>query len=439
MSKGSKLPPLASGSGQEASQRPARPHERGVSQARAAAPHLKGPPAAPPVYRPQPVPKVLQTKKAAAAPPPPATHARPAPAAPPAYRPQPPARVLQPKASAVRQPGACRPSSQPAAPPAHAPRANNIVQPKTALEGARAATQARHTGRAPQSPPGRVKSNGTGAPARLAPRRAPSSAAVIQRSVETAETTETPKVTLTDMMRMDELRSISRVLRGYGKTKDTRVQEFQGMRYGSQILVTGNEESDTDKVFETLQGVTGAKARTELSSMGSKALTRTGSGEDYDIQESDPRLTSETIWELAMRKGRVLEQFTSNTVGPKLAAEQLTTGGPSMVLVSGSGLHAEQRLLVVLSNRLATDDDPPDTIHVGGSKPPCTRCKPVVEAFEEGLKRFYGVKLNYVKNGTRKRCGTEVAQVTVSDLPTPNSKSPAAYVKLIEYLRTALG
>lgn len=67
-------------------------------------------PAAPPVYRPQPIPHVLQ-RKAAVKQPPPIGHAKPAPAAPPVYRPQPTLKVLQAKKAGItppphaRQPG----------------------------------------------------------------------------------------------------------------------------------------------------------------------------------------------------------------------------------------------------------------------------------------------------------------------------------------------
>jgi len=55
------------------------------------------PPVAPPVYRPQPQPKVLQRKVATARQSPP-TQSKPAPVAPPVYRPQPTPAVLQKKA-----------------------------------------------------------------------------------------------------------------------------------------------------------------------------------------------------------------------------------------------------------------------------------------------------------------------------------------------------
>lgn len=77
----------------------------------------KKPPVAPPAYRPQPTPRVLQRKLATT---PQASAARPAPVAPPAYRPQSTPRCLQLKSAAAQ------PTTQPVTKPA-VPR---VVQPK---------------------------------------------------------------------------------------------------------------------------------------------------------------------------------------------------------------------------------------------------------------------------------------------------------------------
>ena len=76
-------------------------HKPAAVQPKSAGARQVKPPTAPPVYRPQPVPKVLQTKMKVAV----ANHqpvnqsggARPVPAAPPVYRPQPVPKVLQAK------------------------------------------------------------------------------------------------------------------------------------------------------------------------------------------------------------------------------------------------------------------------------------------------------------------------------------------------------
>jgi hypothetical protein len=87
-------------------------------------------PVAPPVYRPQPVPKVLQAK--IVVPNQPANQARRAPAAPPAYRPQPVPKVLQAKLPATPQP-ANRSNHVPVAPPVYRPQpAPKGLQPKMA-------------------------------------------------------------------------------------------------------------------------------------------------------------------------------------------------------------------------------------------------------------------------------------------------------------------
>jgi len=80
----------------------------------------------PPVYRPQPAPRVLQRKTVAQ---PPSTQAKPI--APPAYRPQPVPKVLQRKTNGSPQP-ANQPKRAPVAPPVYRPQPKRILQPKAA-------------------------------------------------------------------------------------------------------------------------------------------------------------------------------------------------------------------------------------------------------------------------------------------------------------------
>ena len=159
---------------------PTRPHGPAALQPKAATPQAKKGPSAPPVYRPQPVPKVLQ-KKSATPPRPPAAGARaPTPAPPPVYRPQPVPKVLQRKAAAVRPPAG------PVAPAAYSPNSKKVVQPK-----ASAAAQARNPPQAPPAgrpvqrtpqPPGAPAAPQPARPgaARLTPRTPPQSG-LIQR------------------------------------------------------------------------------------------------------------------------------------------------------------------------------------------------------------------------------------------------------------------
>src|SRR5688500_5350248 len=74
-------------------------------------------PVAPPVYRPQPTPKVLQRKAAVAG----GAEGQ-APVAPPVYRPQPAPKVLQPKPAEGQRPLPSRPAPHPAT--------HNILQAK---------------------------------------------------------------------------------------------------------------------------------------------------------------------------------------------------------------------------------------------------------------------------------------------------------------------
>lgn len=104
-------------------QHPAQPHRPGVLQPKAAAPQVRQTPSAPPVYHPQPTPKVLQRKVVTTNRP--ANQPARAPLVPPVYRPQPMPVVLQRKASVV-QPPRTAPSH-----PTQETKPGGIVRPET--------------------------------------------------------------------------------------------------------------------------------------------------------------------------------------------------------------------------------------------------------------------------------------------------------------------
>src|SRR4051812_47755338 len=86
---------------------------------------------APPVYRPQPPPQVLQ-RKAAVNQPRPTGQAKSSPAAPPAYRPQPVPQVLQRKTDTSQKSQGTQLERQPVAPPVYRPQSiPKVLQPKT--------------------------------------------------------------------------------------------------------------------------------------------------------------------------------------------------------------------------------------------------------------------------------------------------------------------
>lgn len=92
-------------------------------------------PVAPPVYRPQPTPKVLQTKRSAVQ----TQVARPlrTPVAPPVYRPQPVPKVLQAKSSSVAlRPHSGQAQPQPASPRLIQPMPRKIFQPQVVQRSA---------------------------------------------------------------------------------------------------------------------------------------------------------------------------------------------------------------------------------------------------------------------------------------------------------------
>ena len=147
MDNGRRWPPQAQG------RQPVRPHAPGVLQPKAAQPaQPKKGPAAPPVYRPMPAPKVLQRKAPVQPQRPPAAPSHQTPAAPPVYRPMPVPRVLQRKTATPQPPkhpahaAATRPAPTP--PPVYRP-----VQPKAVQPRAAAVLQARKAAPVAQRPP----------------------------------------------------------------------------------------------------------------------------------------------------------------------------------------------------------------------------------------------------------------------------------------------
>src|SRR4051812_42627454 len=85
-------------------------------------------PVAPPAFRPQPVPKVLQRKISPSSG---STLDQPRkPVAPPVYRPQPVTKILQKQAAIHTKPGAVQATQKPISPPVYRPEAKKILQPK---------------------------------------------------------------------------------------------------------------------------------------------------------------------------------------------------------------------------------------------------------------------------------------------------------------------
>jgi hypothetical protein len=86
-------------------------------------------PVAPPAYRPQPVPKVLQ-RKTSSAPTPRVNQPARKPVAPPVYCPPAAPKVLQKKSALVAKPQAGQTTTKPVAPPVYRPEGKKILQPK---------------------------------------------------------------------------------------------------------------------------------------------------------------------------------------------------------------------------------------------------------------------------------------------------------------------
>ncbi|MDQ3744908.1 MAG: hypothetical protein M3444_11040 [Acidobacteriota bacterium] len=120
MSARIKLPTPPQAQQHRPGQHPTETYRPGVLQTKTVATQAKKMPTAPPVYRPQAAPKVLQTKAATVLPPAAATRQL-TPAAPHAYQPQPVPKVLQRKAALSTQTPGLAAKRPPAAPPVYRP------------------------------------------------------------------------------------------------------------------------------------------------------------------------------------------------------------------------------------------------------------------------------------------------------------------------------
>lgn len=156
-------------------------------------------PVAPPVYRPQPTPKILQTKTATGRQPQPQQQPAPVrntPAPPPVYRPQPAPKVLQPKSA-----GGARAAAELKA-PARPPQAPAVYRPQTQPRVCQLKSAAVVPSRAQAHTPKPHVEAKLGA-VRILPRSvAPATAGVIQRAAESVSSDD-------DMDLMDDLADAS--------------------------------------------------------------------------------------------------------------------------------------------------------------------------------------------------------------------------------------
>ena len=149
MNKRCKWPPQPHGQQYSPEKHSGRPQGPGVLQPKSVgAPQMRRPPAAPPAYRPQPLPKVLQ-RKVANAPQPRAPQSKGGLAAPPVYRPQPTLRCLQLKQAVAPPPVlVARNTNRPAPPPPYRPQPvpkclqRKAVQPGSQLPAGRESVRA---------------------------------------------------------------------------------------------------------------------------------------------------------------------------------------------------------------------------------------------------------------------------------------------------------
>jgi hypothetical protein len=417
---------------------PLQPHERqrgpGQPSARwraASAPRPKAAavqparqtPPAPPAYRPQPAPKVLQTKAALKE----TAHA-----APPFYRPRPAPAALQREATPRPQPSA--PQPKPAA--ATAASATNRSQPTAEVlqrkaasaRQADAADRPRHAGPPsanrpePKSArPNEARRAGVVQAKPSAPSRGVATTDV--SPAQGASAPRTPRVPafpalrfviqrLTGMQRetlagrdagavgdyirsgLTELHKISCL--GKDATKDL---EIQAMKIDNDVVITSNEVTGTEELKKLLVGVKRGAISSKITTMYNTARPQLQSEEDEVYQtrlKADLTPARRLINSLTSgRAGNTDLVYTATT--PADCAAKLNGSGKLIILnaasTSTAKWHAEQNLLRVLL-KLLSEGRVPSYVMIQGVKKPCYVCLAVLQDFNHAYNAVYGKRVS---------------------------------------------
>lgn len=231
MNKPSRLPqgrpsPI---SAQEQVRKQRQSHPGVIQPMMAAAPPKQ--PVAPPVYRPQPVPRVLQ-RKAVLKQQPLACQSKPAPATPHVHLPQPTHKVLQTKVAANRPSGSSETRNRPFAPPAQRPASQKIVRPQTAT------VQALRTPNAVQAhlhPTKQAPSGKAGQPVRPIQQHNPRS--VIQRKYNYDEEFEIYTAYV------DKTQNNAKIMRRLKAAQDAVIYTQNKLKHGPGNIRQAREES----------------------------------------------------------------------------------------------------------------------------------------------------------------------------------------------------
>jgi hypothetical protein len=302
-----------------------QPPKPGIMQPKTAiASQMKKPPVAPPVYRPQPAPKVLQTKSAFDR----QTHIGQLPrqpVAPPVYRPQPKAKLLQTK-PAKPEPAAQQTAARttPAAPPAYRPNnAPPVMQRRNS-----------------HIPAGQAKGNSVARPALAQP------PTLFKRGFPP---------TIQRLASQASLKALS----DKAFAMDGSTIEVQAMGVGNQVLLAGNKSSGTRNVHTT---VADQKKRdkpafaTTVGGLLGETIEYDNEGEEIDFSV----MKAPDIATALDKKGRGLITYTEEH----------------------DSRHAEQQLLVILAKKMSTNKTVGD-VNIAGRNIPCRKCLKVLTAFSK--------------------------------------------------------
>lgn len=359
MNAGRKWPPHADARQHKAGQHPTQSSRPGVLQPKAAATQVKKTPTAPPAYRPQPTPKVLQTKM-----------------------------------SAVQNPPAAR--NTPAAPPVYRPEPRKVVQPKMTARGA----QTSPTARTPQAATGVLQRKS------LQP-------VVPARAQHNGTPTQGRQVSARDVPRAGQQQGARHALTpaGAGTAAASNV---------SRARPAVIPQARPGVVQRKGKGTTRWRQEQATFLMGTtKTLFDATKADDGSLMEVQSAIFDDRMFIASNYSGGAVDDTLRGKMAGSYAHGDVDYTGKKLVTLVND-LHAEQQILNELAKVLRnTAKKNPPHVTIVGTKRPCSVCRRVLLAFNKALLKHYPeVHLHFVDQTGK---DTAVSALSLGALKVPTN------------------
>ncbi len=234
------------------------------------------------------------------------------------------------------------------------------------------------------------------------------------------------------------LSSLSRLARSFGKEQDSSAQEAQAMAVDGKIVLTGNTTAETQALGNKIGkgGATAEKLKSDLRTLYA-GITKHKSNETSEdaklgANEKDLRIVEDWIDE---NKNPDKEDaiFAVNAANSKSAADRIDNDSVRLIVLSkgqssklkedgetpaagtleddgwDKDWHAEQKLLVVLTQRLKELKIPTE-VTIAGTKYPCTKCTEELHPHEGALAVYKDLHFLHDEPGYASVAGKDYAK-----------------------------